>query len=294
MSLRWRGTLVTATGSSARRPRAPTPSRGNTRRCSISTTRTPRGVACDLGHLRVPGRPARPWPARHRVRTARRGIAVPRPCQLRSHVIGLPAMDLFALVPGLRAVDLDHDCCGIAGTYGLKREKYDIAMAVGGELFAGIDARAPAQVACDSETCRWQIAGATGRPVRPSGRDPRGGLRGRRRSARRATDRTQGACASSSSAPVPSGRSSRGPPRRAAGRRRSSAEASTARRAPRRRCTWFGPMARIARPPRCGGPLGRGSATMPPQPDLVIFAVKQYDLPAALESDLAVLPEVPS
>ena len=33
------------------------------------------------------------------------------PCQLRSHGIGLPAMDLFALVPGLRAADMDHDCC---------------------------------------------------------------------------------------------------------------------------------------------------------------------------------------
>jgi len=29
------------------------------------------------------------------------------PCQLRSHGIGLPAMDLFALVPGLRARDMD-------------------------------------------------------------------------------------------------------------------------------------------------------------------------------------------
>jgi glycerol-3-phosphate dehydrogenase subunit C len=88
------------------------------------------------------------------------------PCQLRSHGIGLPALDLFALVPGLRAVDLDHDCCGIAGTYGLKREKYDVAMAVGAELFRRIGASDAGEVACDSETCRWQIAAATGKPVR--------------------------------------------------------------------------------------------------------------------------------
>ena len=86
------------------------------------------------------------------------------PCQLRSHGIGLPAMDLFALVPGLRAVDMDHDCCGIAGTYGLKKEKYDIAMRVGDELFRKIEASGAAQTACDSETCRWQIASATNRP----------------------------------------------------------------------------------------------------------------------------------
>jgi glycerol-3-phosphate dehydrogenase subunit C len=84
------------------------------------------------------------------------------PCQLRSHGIGLPALDLFALVPGLRARDMDHDCCGIAGTYGLKREKYAIGMAVGAPLFERITASGAATAACDSETCRWQIESATG------------------------------------------------------------------------------------------------------------------------------------
>jgi glycerol-3-phosphate dehydrogenase subunit C len=84
------------------------------------------------------------------------------PCQLRSHGIGFPALELFALVPGLRAEDMDHDCCGIAGTYGLKKEKYDIAMAVGAPLFEKIQERGAAAAACDSETCRWQIESATG------------------------------------------------------------------------------------------------------------------------------------
>lgn len=88
------------------------------------------------------------------------------PCQLRSHGIGLPALDLFSLVPGLRAVDLDHDCCGIAGTYGLKNEKYDIAMAVGEPLFGKIRANGAEVAACDSETCRWQIERATATPTK--------------------------------------------------------------------------------------------------------------------------------
>jgi glycerol-3-phosphate dehydrogenase subunit C len=88
------------------------------------------------------------------------------PCQLRGHGIGLPALDLFGLVPGLDAIDLDHDCCGIAGTYGLKKEKFEIAMAVGEPLFRRIrDTDAP-RVACDSETCRWQIEQATSTPVK--------------------------------------------------------------------------------------------------------------------------------
>ena len=90
------------------------------------------------------------------------------PCQLRAHGIGLPAMDLFALVPGFTAVDLDHDCCGVAGTYGLKKEKYDIALAVGAPLFDKVRAAADdgaTRAICDSETCRWQIAAATSTPV---------------------------------------------------------------------------------------------------------------------------------
>jgi glycerol-3-phosphate dehydrogenase subunit C len=83
------------------------------------------------------------------------------PCQLRSHGIGLPAMDLFALVPGLRAQDMDHDCCGIAGTYGMKKEKYDIAQSVGRPLFDKVRASGASEAACDSETCRWQIEKAT-------------------------------------------------------------------------------------------------------------------------------------
>ena len=45
------------------------------------------------------------------------------PCQQRGHGIGKPALDLFALFPSW-GIELDATCCGIAGTYGLKKEKY--------------------------------------------------------------------------------------------------------------------------------------------------------------------------
>lgn len=90
------------------------------------------------------------------------------PCQLRSHGIGTPAMDLFALVPGLRAADSEHDCCGAAGTYGLKVERWQIAQDVGAPLFAKVRAAAAdgaTRAACDSETCRWQIEQSSGVPT---------------------------------------------------------------------------------------------------------------------------------
>jgi glycerol-3-phosphate dehydrogenase subunit C len=84
------------------------------------------------------------------------------PCQQQGHNIGKPALDLFALIPELKVIELDRACCGIAGTYGLKREKYDIAMKVGSGLFGDIRAAQPDLATCDSETCRWQIAHGTG------------------------------------------------------------------------------------------------------------------------------------
>jgi glycerol-3-phosphate dehydrogenase subunit C len=90
------------------------------------------------------------------------------PCQQQGHGIGKPALDLLALVPELRTIETGASCCGVAGTYGLKREKYDIAMKVGAGLFAEIAKAAPDRAVCDSETCRWHIEHATGvRSVHP-------------------------------------------------------------------------------------------------------------------------------
>jgi glycerol-3-phosphate dehydrogenase subunit C len=84
------------------------------------------------------------------------------PCQQQGHWIGKPALDLFALIPGLEVTEGNARCCGIAGTYGLKVEKYDIAQAVGADLFGQVRGSGATEVACDSETCRWQITHATG------------------------------------------------------------------------------------------------------------------------------------
>jgi glycerol-3-phosphate dehydrogenase subunit C len=86
------------------------------------------------------------------------------PCQQRGHGVGTPAMELMGLIPGLRARQVDAVCCGVAGTYGLKAEKYDIAMEVGRSLFEQVRASGAELSVCDSETCRWQIAAATERP----------------------------------------------------------------------------------------------------------------------------------
>ena len=90
------------------------------------------------------------------------------PCQLRAHRVGKPALEIMEMIPGLDTAESHARCCGIAGTYGYKTEKYQIAMDVGEELFRfvreqGDDVK---YTACDSETCRWQLEHGTHLPSR--------------------------------------------------------------------------------------------------------------------------------
>ena len=87
------------------------------------------------------------------------------PCQYRGHRLGKPAVEVLSLVPGLQIFDSQATCCGIAGTYGYKEEKYNISMEVGTTLFKFIQENNPPLAICDSETCRWQITHATGIPA---------------------------------------------------------------------------------------------------------------------------------
>jgi glycerol-3-phosphate dehydrogenase subunit C len=91
-------------------------------------------------------------------------VAYHAPCQQQGHWMGKPAVELLRLIPGLDVRELNARCCGIAGTYGLKREKYKIAMDAGADLFGQVEASGAGTVVCDSETCRWQIEHGTKRP----------------------------------------------------------------------------------------------------------------------------------
>lgn len=88
------------------------------------------------------------------------------PCQLRAHGIGLPALRYLKLIPELQLHLSEVECCGIAGTYGIKREKYDVARSVGAGLFAQAREIHPHFILTDSETCRWWIRDHTGLPSR--------------------------------------------------------------------------------------------------------------------------------
>ncbi len=84
------------------------------------------------------------------------------PCHLRAQGIGRPGLELLGLVPGIQVTDADAGCCGMSGNYGFKDDKYEIAMAIGQNLFDIIKASGVETVFSDCGACRLQITHATG------------------------------------------------------------------------------------------------------------------------------------
>ena len=94
-----------------------------------------------------------------------RKVAYHTPCHLERLGWGIFSEKLLRMIPGVEFTLLDSACCGIAGTYGFKKENYAASQAIGAPLFDQIRAVHPDVVACDCETCKWQIEMSTGYPV---------------------------------------------------------------------------------------------------------------------------------
>jgi glycerol-3-phosphate dehydrogenase subunit C len=84
------------------------------------------------------------------------------PCHLRSLDMGMPALELLRLIPGLDVRLLDADCCGLGGLYGFKKEKFTIAEEIGKDLTEAVDRMKPDIILTDCEGCRMQIRHLTG------------------------------------------------------------------------------------------------------------------------------------
>jgi len=92
-------------------------------------------------------------------------VAYHVPCHLEKLGWGVFSEKLMRMIPGLDFTLLDSACCGIAGTYGFKKENYRVSQEIGTPLFEQIRSVDPDVVACDCETCKWQIEMSTGYKV---------------------------------------------------------------------------------------------------------------------------------
>ena len=93
-------------------------------------------------------------------------IAYHTPCHMEKLGWAIYSTSLLRMIPGVDFLMLDSQCCGIAGTYGFKKEHYQDSQKIGESLFRQIQDSNVDLVATDCETCKWQIEMSTSKEVK--------------------------------------------------------------------------------------------------------------------------------
>jgi FAD/FMN-containing dehydrogenase/Fe-S oxidoreductase len=86
-------------------------------------------------------------------------------CHLRAMGADRAARSLLKLIPGVSLVEIPERCCGMAGSFGMKAETYDLSQAIGRKVFADVEKSGAAVVTASNGTCRMHIAEGCGREV---------------------------------------------------------------------------------------------------------------------------------
>ena len=89
-------------------------------------------------------------------------IAYHTPCHMEKLGWAVYSTSLMRMIPGVDFNMLDSQCCGIAGTYGFKKEHYNDSQNIGAPVFRQIKDLQVDMVATDCETCKWQIEMSAG------------------------------------------------------------------------------------------------------------------------------------
>lgn len=92
-------------------------------------------------------------------------VAYHTPCHMERLGWGFYSISLLRMIPSLQLTVLPSQCCGIAGTYGFKKENYATSQGIGAPLFETIEKSGVEYVVTDCETCKWQIEMSTSRKV---------------------------------------------------------------------------------------------------------------------------------
>lgn len=88
-------------------------------------------------------------------------VAYHTPCHMEKLGWSYYSIELLKRIPNVELTVLNSTCCGIAGTYGFKKENYRTSQEIGKTLFDQINADDYDYIATDCETCKWQIEMST-------------------------------------------------------------------------------------------------------------------------------------
>jgi FAD/FMN-containing dehydrogenase/Fe-S oxidoreductase len=91
------------------------------------------------------------------VREVPQHFAYQLPCHLKALRIGQPGVTLTRKVPGAKVREIGKGCCGIAGTWGMKKSAFDISMASGKPMIDEILREDITLGLSECSTCKMQM-----------------------------------------------------------------------------------------------------------------------------------------
>lgn len=87
------------------------------------------------------------------------------PCHLRVRGLGPENLRLLKLIPGMEAVDIDRGCCGLAGSFGMRREHREESRQIGRYLFQELQSPDYDLGVTNCAGCEMQMRAGSGREV---------------------------------------------------------------------------------------------------------------------------------
>jgi len=89
-------------------------------------------------------------------------IAYQIPCHLRAQNIGFKSMELLRTIPNV-TVELMEHCSAMDGTWGMKKEYFDLSLKIAKKLFREVNQAEPDEVCTDCPLSAMQIEYGTGK-----------------------------------------------------------------------------------------------------------------------------------
>jgi len=87
------------------------------------------------------------------------------PCHLRVRDLGPENLRLLELIPGMEPVDIDRGCCGLAGSFGMRRGHRDESREIGRFLFGELASPSYDLGITNCAGCEMQMRAGSGREV---------------------------------------------------------------------------------------------------------------------------------
>jgi Fe-S oxidoreductase len=84
-------------------------------------------------------------------------VSYHNPCHLKIQDDPQSSFQLLTRIEGMSVQDLNSHCCGMAGSWGLTADHYDLSRKIGSEMIAGLNNSDSVAGVTDCPTCRMQM-----------------------------------------------------------------------------------------------------------------------------------------